>query len=51
MDAQDVTAGDLVLVLGSSEMVDHILLGEQPINLVQAKLLADRFHVTAQAFL
>ena len=51
MDAQDVTERDLVPILGSAEMVDQILLGEQPINLIQAKLLADRFHVTAQAFL
>ena len=51
MDAQDVMAGDLVPVLGSAELVNQILLGQQPINPVQATLLADRFHVTAQAFL
>ncbi len=51
MDAQDVTAGDLVPILGSAELVDQILLGKQLISQVQATLLADRFHVTAQAFL
>ena len=51
MDAQDVTVGDLVPVLGSAELVNQILLGQQLINPVQATLLADRFHVTAHAFL
>jgi antitoxin component HigA of HigAB toxin-antitoxin module len=50
MDAQDLTAADLVNVLGSTEIVEQILSGQQSIDSAQIQLLADRLNVPAQVF-
>jgi HTH-type transcriptional regulator / antitoxin HigA len=51
MDAQDLAAADLLDVLGSAEIVDKILSGQQSIDPTQARLLADRLNVSPEVFL
>jgi HTH-type transcriptional regulator / antitoxin HigA len=51
MDAQDLTAADLVRVLGGVEVVEGILTGQIVIDGAQAKVLADRFQVPPQVFM
>jgi antitoxin component HigA of HigAB toxin-antitoxin module len=50
MDAQDLAAADLVDVLGSAQIVEQVLSGQQPIDAAQVQLLADRLNVPAQVF-
>jgi HTH-type transcriptional regulator / antitoxin HigA len=50
MDAQDLAAADLVEVLGSLEIVEQVLSGQQPIDSAQIQLLADRLNVPSQVF-
>jgi HTH-type transcriptional regulator / antitoxin HigA len=50
MDAQDLAAADLVDVLGSLEIVEQVLSGQQPIDSAQIQLLADRLNVSPQVF-
>ncbi len=51
MDAQDLEPSDLVEVLGTVGIVEQILNGEIPIDLEQARSLAQRLHVNPQVFL
>jgi HTH-type transcriptional regulator / antitoxin HigA len=50
MDAQDLAPADLVEVLGSLEIVEQVLSGQQPIDVTQVQLLADRLNVSPQVF-
>jgi antitoxin component HigA of HigAB toxin-antitoxin module len=42
MDAQDLAAADLVDVLGSAEIVNQVLSGQQPIDAAQVRPVACR---------
>ncbi len=48
MDAQDLAAADLVEILGSLEILEKVLSGQQPIDSSQIQLLADRLNVPSQ---
>ncbi|ALF53160.1 transcription regulator with HTH domain protein [Nostoc piscinale CENA21] len=50
MDARNLQPSDLVEVLGSSEIVNRLLDGEQEITKEQAKVLGQFFHVEPELF-
>ncbi|MBO3459898.1 transcriptional regulator [Aetokthonos hydrillicola Thurmond2011] len=50
MDARDIAPEALAEVIGSLEVVKEIVSGERGINKVEAKALADYFHVDANLF-
>jgi HTH-type transcriptional regulator / antitoxin HigA len=51
MEAQDLTANDLISTLGNPSIVEQILTGQQKISTTQAQSLAERLNVTAEVFL
>lgn len=51
MEAQNITASNLVEVFGSSETVDKVISGESEINVEQAVALGKMLHVDYSLFL
>lgn len=51
MEARNLTKADLVQILGSSEVVSKITNGKQKISRLEAKALAEFFHVDSGLFL
>jgi HTH-type transcriptional regulator / antitoxin HigA len=51
MEAQDLTANDLISTLGNPSIVEQILAGQQKISTTQAQSLAERLNVAAEVFL
>jgi HTH-type transcriptional regulator/antitoxin HigA len=50
LEAQDLEIGDLVPVLGSSELVSQVINGEVGVTREQAEMLGKFFHVDASLF-
>lgn len=51
MEARNLTQADLVEILGSSDVVSQIINGKQKIGRVEAKALAEFFHVDSALFI
>jgi HTH-type transcriptional regulator / antitoxin HigA len=51
MESSGTTATDLSDIFGSSEMVNRVLAGLQPIDLSQAQALANKFKLSPKVFL
>jgi HTH-type transcriptional regulator / antitoxin HigA len=50
LEAQNLEIGDLVAVLGSSELVSQVMNGEVGVTREQAEILGKFFHVDASLF-